>query len=265
MPYAVFAVFTLILFMAGASAFSFFGVLCWRLPRGIPFVRGRSFCPECGRTLEARCLIPVFSYILLRGKCRYCGAKIPVSELLGECAGGTLLCLCCVYSGVYRAENMAAALLRAAIIFIFIGLLYVISRIDAETQEIPDGLVAALAILALISVPCFNGPTLLQRLIGAAAASVPLLLITLMISGAFGGGDIKLMAAAGFFLGWKSALFALFAAIITGGAYGIWLLASKRAGRKDHFAFGPYLGFGCALAVFVGDLAVDYYISLLRL
>jgi len=89
--------------------------------------------------------------------------------------------------------------------------------------------------------------------------SVPLLLLTLLIPGAFGGGDIKLMAACGFFLGWKLNLIALAIGIFTGGIWGIWLLATKKKERKEHFAFGPFLCVGVVCAWFLGERLLDWY------
>ena len=93
--------------------------------------------------------------------------------------------------------------------------------------------------------------------------SVPMLLLALIIPGAFGGGDIKLMAAPGFFLGTGPVVCAMFFGLLTGGGYGAAMLLGKKLEKKDHFAFGPFLAFGLALAVFFGDQIVNWYLSLL--
>ena len=87
--------------------------------------------------------------------------------------------------------------------------------------------------------------------------------MALIVPGGFGGGDIKLMAAAGLLLGWQRSLFAVFLALLAGGGYGIWLLAAHKAGRKDHFAFGPFLCIGIAAALFWGGDVVAWYAGLL--
>ena len=99
--------------------------------------------------------------------------------------------------------------------------------------------------------------------IGAVIISVPMLLLALIIPGAFGGGDIKLMAASGFFLGTGPVVCAMFFGLLTGGGYGAAMLLGKKLEKKDHFAFGPFLAFGLALAVFFGDQIVNWYLSLL--
>ena len=83
------------------------------------------------------------------------------------------------------------------------------------------------------------------------------------IPGGFGGGDIKLMAAAGLFLGWQRTLLAGFLALVGGGTYGIWLLAARKAGRRDHFAFGPFLCAGLAAALLFGEPMLRWYFSFL--
>lgn len=95
------------------------------------------------------------------------------------------------------------------------------------------------------------------------SVSLPLFAITLAVPGAFGGGDIKLMAVIGFFLGWKMSLTAFMLAVFSGGIYGIGLLLSKKKGAKEHFAFGPFLCAGTALTLFVGEWLLSWYLSII--
>ena len=115
--------------------------------------------------------------------------------------------------------------------------------------------VAVLAVLNLLLSPArWAG-----ALIGMVCISVPMLLLCLAIPGAFGGGDIKLMAAAGLFLGWQHTLLAMFFGILGGGFYGMYLLAARKADKKDHFAFGPFLCVGIVLALLFGDPVLAWY------
>ena len=102
------------------------------------------------------------------------------------------------------------------------------------------------------------GISLLARLAGALCVSVPMLVLAVLIPGAFGGGDIKLMAACGLFLGWKITLVSTALAILFGGIYGCYLLAAKKADRKAHFAFGPFLCIGMAIGLLYGIRPVSY-------
>lgn len=140
-------------------------------------------------------------------------------------------------------------------VFSLLTLLLIIAQIDQQTMEIPNGLVIACIVPAAMAVFAFSDVTLTERLIGFFSVSLPLFAITLAVPGAFGGGDIKLMAVIGFFLGWKMSLTAFMLAVFSGGIYGIGLLLSKKKGAKEHFAFGPFLCAGTALTLFVGEWA----------
>jgi leader peptidase (prepilin peptidase)/N-methyltransferase len=145
------------------------------------------------------------------------------------------------------------------------GVLAAIALIDWKTQYIPPQLNLFLALLGVLSVWTLPGPTVVERLIGAVSVSVPMILIVLAVPGGFGWGDIKMMAAAGVLLGWKDNAAAFFIAVILGGAYGAYLLLTKKKGRKDHFAFGPFLSIGIVVALFtdIGTAWIDGYVDML--
>ena len=158
----------------------------------------------------------------------------------------------------FRHPCVWAALLALAVC----GILLSVSLIDAETQIIPDRLNLALAVCGAVSV-LLSPADWLPHVIGAFCVSVPMFLLCLVIDGAFGGGDIKLMAAAGLFLGWQNTLLAMFFGIVFGGMYGIYLLAAKKAGKKDHFAFGPFLCAGIVIAMLFGGPVLEWYCAFL--
>ena len=158
----------------------------------------------------------------------------------------------------FRHPCVWAALLALAVC----GILLSVSLIDAETQTIPDRLNLALAVCGAVSV-LLSPADWLPHIIGALCVSVPMFLLCLVIDGAFGGGDIKLMAAAGLFLGWQNTLLAMFFGIVFGGMYGIYLLAAKKAGKKDHFAFGPFLCAGIVIAMLFGGPVLEWYCAFL--
>lgn len=150
-------------------------------------------------------------------------------------------------------------------ILLFLALLSIISSVDIATMEIPNTFVIAALVLGIISIFTMPGTSLPSRILGMFVVSVPLLFITLLIPGAFGGGDIKLMAACGLFLGTKLTLLSFTFAVLTGGLYGIWLLVMKKKRGKEHFAFGPFLCLGMAAALFIGDKVWYWYVGLLYL
>jgi leader peptidase (prepilin peptidase)/N-methyltransferase len=252
MLYAIHIVLLIFVFAFGAVWGSFLNVLVYRLPRKIGFVKGFSFCPSCEHRLYPKDLVPLFSYVFLRGKCRYCAARISARYPLVETVSGAACLLC------YLAFGLPVSVLYFAVF----AILLCITLIDADTQEIPDSLNLAILICGIAAIWLDAGVTLPSRFIGIVAVSLPLFLFALLISGAFGMGDVKLMAAAGFLLGWQHALLAFFIAVLIGGAYGVVVLATRKKGRKDHFAFGPCLAVGIFASLCAGTKLLSWYFSL---
>lgn len=153
--------------------------------------------------------------------------------------------------------------IRLLLIAVVIGLLIAISIVDIKTMEIPNGFVLSMLICGIISIGLFPQISILSRAIGLFSVSFPLAVITFIVPGAFGGGDIKLMAVVGVLLGWKMNLVSLLLGIFFGGIYGIYLLAGKKKDRKDHFAFGPFLCAGIVIAMFAGEQLVAWYMGML--
>lgn len=269
LPIWFLAVLGVMLFFLGASVYSFLNVVIFRVPRGEEFIKTRSHCPGCNRKLTPLELIPVVSYTCLGGKCKACGSKIGVRDVAIEIFGG----LICIFSFWYYFQAPAGSIteglfgdfygrfLAALTAFAFFSVLTVITFIDIDTMEILPGTVITVAVLAVISYFTMPPVSLLARVIGAFCISLPMYLLTLAIEGAFGGGDIKLMFAAGLFLGWKLTLVSALLAFFFGGAWAVVLLASKKKGRKDHFAFGPFLCLGMLVALLYGEPLVSWYLG----
>ncbi len=233
---------------------SFLNVCICRMPVGQSVVAGRSYCPQCGHCLRPVDLVPVLSYLLLRGKCRDCKEKISVQYPLVELLSGGLFVLSFARFSLHPMTLVMWAL---------VCVLIVASGIDIRTFEIPDG--ASIAIL-MIGIACFFLPGLLwwERLLGALCGAGPLLLIVLLSHGnGIGMGDVKLMAAAGLVLGWRLSLFALFAGVVIGGVIGAALMIARRKGRKDSIPFVPALSAGILCAALFGDALIGWYASLL--
>ena len=146
--------------------------------------------------------------------------------------------------------------LEAVTVFLFFALLTIITFIDADTMEIPFVLNVCILVLGVISIFTRGGFSL--------SGGDLSLLIVLVIPDGFGGGDIKLMFAAGFFLGWKATVIAFFIGLIIGGCQGVILLARRKKGKDDHFAFGPALSVGLMIATFVGSQMMNSYINMIK-
>lgn len=141
----------------------------------------------------------------------------------------------------------------------FLVLMAVIAWIDQKTMKIPDRLILAVLTVGAVSVVTMPDTGLLSRIAGVFVVSLPLLALSMMIPNAFGGGDIKLIAAGGLFLGARLILVAFGFSIMGGGVYGLALWLSGRGERKDLFPFGPFLCAGMALAYFFGDAVWQYF------
>ncbi|KNZ43121.1 prepilin peptidase [Acetobacterium bakii] len=241
-------------FVFGAVIGSFLNVVIYRVPRQISVAQGRSFCPRCTAPVRAYHNIPIFSYLWLRGKCAYCGGKISLRYPLVELFTGILAVLLFLFYGFT---------VQAIVVFSIGAILTCIAMIDFDTMTIPNGLVIALMVPTLICFFVFPEVGLLSRVIGIVAVSLPMLLLTMAVPDAFGGGDIKLMAVAGFMLGWPNTLLAAFLGLITGGIVAAVILVKKT--KEKHMPFGPYLCFGIMTALVFGDIIIGWYLGIFGL
>ena len=142
---------------------------------------------------------------------------------------------------------------------LFLLLLVVCACADINAGIVPDLaviLIAVLGVIQFIVVEGFTVPGLISRLIGLVCISVPMLVVSLLMKGAFGGGDIKLMAAAGLYLGWKLTVAGAFIGLFISGLYGIYLLILKKAGKKSTIKLAPFLAFGLSLAALFGEVLI---------
>ncbi len=214
-------------------------------------LRGRSVCRECNRQLAAWELIPIVSYLLLRGRCHTCHKPIswryPVIELLtGLFTAGILVTL----GTSLPAWSLVAAVWLATTIF----------WIDIDQMVIPDGAVLGLFVAAFVWQVTQN--QVAGGLLGAVAMSLVILLIIFLTRGAgMGWGDAKLAVALGFLLGWPLALVGLFLGIVLGAVYGVGLLLARRAKRKDPIPFAPFLLVGTALTMLWGQQLLHWYLT----
>ncbi len=231
---------------------SFLNVLILRIPRGEEFVLTPSHCMSCGHPLKWTDLVPFFSYVFLRGRCRYCKAKIsvqyPVIELLNAALWVISMLVCGLTLYGLLVCLMSSALLALAVI-------------DWRTYEIPLGFNIWILLLGVARI-ALQPELLLSGIAGFLAVSLPLAAIFYISHGkAIGGGDVKLMAAAGLFLGWKNILLALILGCILGSV--IHILRMRLAGAGRVLAMGPYLAAGILVSAWFGDAWIAWYISLL--
>ncbi len=178
--------------------------------------------------------------------------------LAAGCAGGAAFIFCGAFYGFGEYGLIS---LRGILAFAYLGVLTVIARIDWNTRRIYDGFHIYILLLGIAAAWVFPERAVEERLAGILAAALPMLVISVFMKGAFGGGDIKLMAASGFLLGWRAMVPAVCLGILTGGTYCAWMLAGKKMRRKDSFALGPFLAIGLAAAFFYGDAIWNWYLA----
>ncbi len=242
------------IFFFGTAIFSFLNVVIYRLPKGEDFVTGRSKCPDCGHVLSFVDMVPILSWIFLGRKCRYCGTKISARYPFVEAMGGILAVVSTLLYGFT---------LYTVLVFAMCSILTCVGFIDHDEMIIPDGLNIAIIIIGIPAVILSENTVWYEHLIGFFVISVFMFLLTLAIPQAFGGGDIKLMACCGLFLGWKNTVFAFFAAVVIGGVFAAVKMIRKEKNKKDLIPFGPFICMGVVVAMFLGDRVIDLYLSVI--
>ncbi|ABO49582.1 type 4 prepilin peptidase 1, Aspartic peptidase, MEROPS family A24A [Desulforamulus reducens MI-1] len=246
--------FYILVLITGLVVGSFLNVCIYRIPQGETVVTTPSHCFACGTRLKPWDLVPLFSYLLLRGKCRYCRVKISVQYPLVELITGLLFLATIYYWGISW---------QALAMLVFFSVLMVTTVIDIHHQIIPDSVLLVGGLLGLPIIFFQSLDHLKWGLIGFFAAGLLLLLIALLSKGGMGGGDIKLAAVMGLYLGLKPVAIALFLSFLLGGAVGILLLATGIKGRKDPVPFGPFLAAGAIISAFLGERIIVWYLGFL--
>ena len=244
----------IIIFIFGITIGSFLNVCIYRIPLGESIVTAPSHCMTCGRKLKWYDMVPVFSWLVLGGKCRNCKSKISVQYPIIEGVNGILYVMICAVNGLEWSSVIYCFMASA---------LLVLSIIDWRTYEIPFGINVFLFALG-VAMTILDRGNLAEHLIGTICVSGLLGILYLLTGGrAIGGGDIKLMFACGLILGWKLILLAFFLGCIIGSVVHIIRMSVKKAGRM--LAMGPYLSAGILLAALWGNAWINWYLSLLRL
>ncbi len=244
----------ILVFLYGIIIGSFLNVCIYRIPKKENIATTRSHCMSCGYQLKWYDLVPLFSYLALRGKCRKCGSRISVQYPLVEALNGALYLLVFWRYGL-SVDSLLYCLLFSALI--------VLSVIDFRTYEIPVGINIFILTLGLIRIVTDMSHWLSYG-IGLLSVSIPLLLIYLVTKGrGIGGGDVKLMAAAGLLIGWKLNVLGFLLGCMLGSI--IHVCRMKLSGEGRTLAMGPYLAMGIAISVMWGEQMIAWYLSFMGL
>ncbi|QBP40771.1 prepilin peptidase [Paenisporosarcina antarctica] len=241
-------------FIYGLIFGSFFNVVGLRVPKNESIVNPPSHCTVCDRRLTFKDLVPVFSFIFLKGKCRVCGTKINWIYPVMELTTGIL------FAFAYWKIGFSLELIVA---ILFVSMLVIITVSDLAYMLIPDKVLLFFGILLIIARVFSPLDPWWDSILGAAGGFGLLLLIAILSKGGMGGGDIKLFAVIGLVLGIIPTLLTLFLAAFIGAIVGVIHLRRSKQGRKTPVPFGPSIALAAIIVYFYGTFILDWYMNLL--
>jgi leader peptidase (prepilin peptidase) / N-methyltransferase len=244
----------LVVFVFGLIIGSFCNVVIYRLPTGESIIRPGSHCRLCSAPLRPWDNIPLVSYFLLKGQCRVCKEHISLRYPCVELASGMLYVLLW-----YKFELSILFVVYA----LLTSMLLVVALIDLDHKIIPNSITLPGMLIGLGLSPWALPITPLASLIGLVAGGLFFYLVALVSKGGMGGGDIKLIAMIGAFLGWQGTFFTILVGALLGSVVGVGLMLLGKKGRKDKVPFGPFLSFGAILFTLVGHDLIRWYIGLM--
>ncbi len=245
------AVWTIVTIIYGILIGSFLNVCIYRIPEKQSVVVVRSHCMSCGKQIKWYDLVPLVSFLILRGKCRYCKAKLSWQYPAVEALNGILYGIIVLVNG-FNITSLLYCLATSALL--------ALSIIDWRTYEIPPSFNIFIGILGIIRL-ILDLPHWYNYVIGFVSVSGFLLLIFLVTKGrGIGFGDVKLMAAAGLLLGWKLIILSLGLGCVLGSIIHITLMYVKDKDRV--LAFGPYLSLGIFISMLYGEQIIEWYLHM---
>jgi leader peptidase (prepilin peptidase)/N-methyltransferase len=244
----------ILIFAYGLCIGSFSNVCILRIPEKESIIP-HSHCMTCGYHLRWFDMIPLFSWLFLRGRCRKCGAKISAQYPLVEGLNGLFYVLLFLWNGLN---------IESAVFCLFFTSVVIVSVIDFRYQEVPDSMNIAIGVLGILECLYLwfaRRPDLKLHIIGFFSVSVLLLIIFLVSAGrAMGGGDVKLMAVCGLVLGVKEIVFGFVLGCLLASIIHPVLMRLKKAERR--LPFVPYLAAGMVISIFAGTAFVDWYLKI---
>ena len=240
----------------GAAVGSFLNVVADRLPAEGSLLAPPSHCDACGRRLGPLEMVPVLSYLVLRGRCRTCGAHVGLRVLMVELGTGILFALAAWRIGSPVLPEWVALILASA----YLAVLLVVTVTDLEHGLIFDKVILPAVLLGLVGSLTAGWPGLVGHLGGGVLGTGVIALIIWVVPGGMGWGDVKLAGFIGLVTGLPGVLFALFIAFVAGGIVAGLLMATGRRKRGETIALGPFLAFGGAAALlFDAELLEGFY------
>lgn len=260
-------------FVLGAAIASFLNVIADRLPQGGSLVSPPSHCPVCQHRIASRDLVPIFSYLWLKGRCRYCDTHIPLRSFVVEVLSGLL------FAFLYWRYGLSYELL---IMVIYCCLFIVLAIIDLEHGILPNKIVYPGMIIALViaasgtlfsvepsfifkAIPRIHHLWVVNAVIGGATGFLILFIIALIFRGGMGWGDVKLAGLIGLASGFPLIVVAIFLAVVSGGLVAVMLLLLKIKKRKEPIPFGPFLAIAAIATLLWGSDILHWYLAASKL
>ncbi|WMJ80847.1 prepilin peptidase [Clostridium sp. MB40-C1] len=239
------------IFILGIVIGSFLNVCIYRIPREESIAYPPSHCTSCNNRLKFYYLIPVISYIFLKGKCSYCGEKISIRYPILEAFTGFIFVILYSFYG-FTLEFVKFSLLSCFLI--------VISIIDIDTTDIYfkttiSGIVAG---IVFILINCIRGYYVSTYIIGGLIGGGFIAFIILITKG-MGWGDAEICLLCGLYLGWQKTILMIFLAVVLGAIIGVLLIITKKKSRKDYIPFGPYIAIGAFISMIYGQKIIMWY------
>ncbi len=257
MYYEIEIISIVVLSLLGLIVGSFSNVCIHRIPRNESIVYPTSHCPKCRNTIKPIDNIPLLSYILLKGRCRNCKSRISIQYPLVEFLTGV------IYTIIYLVYGLS---IQTLIYVILSSALIIITFIDLQKQIIPD--VISLPGIVIGFILSFFVPyiSFINSALGVVVGGGIILIISLGGSAiykkeAMGGGDVKLAAMIGAFLGWRYIIISLFLGFFLGALIGIILIMSKIKKREDTIPFGPFIVLGSLITLLWGKQIISWYLG----
>lgn len=251
----------IITFILGSVIGSFLNVCIYRVPRRLSIVTPSSRCPSCNTPIRPLDNIPIISFLFLGGRCRVCKARISLRYPLVEFLNASLYVLVLWRYGIEWNTLVYCILCSALIVITFIDLDFQIIPDRITLPGIPIGLLAG-SLLLPDPFMRYTALGLKSSIIGFFAGGGLFYVIAVLSRGGMGGGDIKLMAMLGSFMGWKSVLLTTFLGSFAGAFLGLFLMLFRGKGRKTKIPFGPFLALGAIVTLFCGQEILYWYLNI---
>lgn len=239
----------LLVFITGLMFGSFYNVIICRIPEGGSIVFPGSHCPKCQKKLGVLDLIPVLSWLFLKGKCRYCGERISIQYPLVELLTGLLFVLLYIKFGLT---------LKFIIFLLLVSVLLISSVIDLRYKIIPNKITYPSIVIGIMLAVFSNHISILASLLGILVSAGFLFLLALFYKGrGMGMGDVKLAAVIGAVLGWEFTILGIFIGSFVGAVVGVVLIYSGIIERKTRIPFGPLISLGVLISIFYGEEIIN--------